>query len=589
MYTLKWDRAGASPLVRWALMQPLGDDPAFFQLWRVFESFWRLSRQFAFLREAWTATVFTAKFAVGFLHAFHMALAAVDRVLDERWMLSGSWFTISWDSLAIEDLKQMLAESWQQTICARLGHRKDYAGLQTIDVQVSFGSVRSPDKSTTELIATIQDGTFCTNHVFSKYDPDKAVSIADDWMTFSTAVFTVLSLLRFDSNMPKQFWNGRKPIEPRSKTKALAAWAVVEMASNQILSRGLVPGLTQSSDLAELCAAYSVLLWALRFGVSICIHSDSAYMADGLRVLRHLQAVPRKWKHQRFWKLVHDVLIQLDLTQWDVHKLYSHRDVVQAVSPLEEWWILGNAKADAAAAEAFESTSSAFRQTYTSLCEHHDFQVKRVQRQLAFLVDVAKFELEHRQSDVFGDEDITVGSLLVPRFPCTRGIVDQVELDVLEQLSDQHVFPFPVQFGKALLSYLFDLDMTASCARVVTGIELMAGFLAEGNQIPLQRFVDGKLIYEDPSAVCCGGLIRNTIATALKTFKVALAKFLSAAGVQFDFQQSSRPDIGLCVRHWSILIGWPDQCEAVVSKMVQGWFATRRYRKACDLARPLPG
>eukprot|EP00435_Cladocopium_sp_Y103_P012608 s4890_g3.t1 len=641
MYALKWDRAGASPLVRWALMQPLGDDPAFCQLWRVFESFWRLSWQFVFVREAWSSTVFHAKFNNGFLHAFHSALTAVDWVLDERWVLSGPWFTIFWDHLALEDLKRMLAEAWQQSICRRLEHRKDFHGLQTVDVAVSFGSFKTHDMATSELVATIQDGTFCTNSVFSKYDPDKAATCAhcgslDDlkhrclecprfsgirsehpravaeW-PLAPRAFTDHGLVErnpfllehwrnllmmeptFERFFVQPAGDGHHDVftdgtcrHPKCKVKALAAWAVVESSTNQILSQGLVPGLVQSSDVAELCAALSALHWALRFGVSVCIHSDSSYVVDGLRVLRQHRVVPRKWKHQHLWKHVLDATLQLDPAQWDCHKLYSHGDYAQASTLLDEWWILGNARADFAADGAFGEASPALWRTYIRLCDHHDLQVVRVQNQLAFLVAVAKFELEHQYEEEYDEENQVLSSFLIPRFVCDRSFVDQFELDVLDTLSDQQTAPFSVQFGRAVLNYMLDLDATATHSRFVTGIELMAGFLALGNCIPIQRFVDGHLVYEEPSAVRCGGLIRITMATALKTFKLALFQLLRAAAVQFEVQLTNRPDLGICVNHWSVYLGWPLQIESVASPLVRKWFSTRRYRRACDLARPFP-
>eukprot|EP00435_Cladocopium_sp_Y103_P045783 s1301_g13.t1 len=641
MYALKWDRAGASPIVRWALMQPLGDDPSFCQLWRIFESFWRLSRQFAFLRSAWSATVFTAKFNNGFLHAFRAALSVVDWILDEHWTLTGAWFTIPWDQLALEDLKLMLAEAWQQHMCSRLGHRKDFSGLSTIDVTVSFRSFKTTERATSELVATIRDGTFCTNNLFSKFDPCKSATCAhcgqvDDlrhrclhcpvltsvrarhpaavaeWSQADRA-FTDhglvernpfllehwRSLLLLDTTL-EQFYvlpfSGRRYdlftdgtcLEPKSKVKALAAWAVVDMTSNRVISRGLAPGLVQSSDLAELLAALSALLWALRFGVAICIHSDSSYVVDGLSVLRHVQTVPRKWKHQRFWKQVHDVVRQIDPAQWDVHKVYSHCDFALATSTLDEWWIQGNAKADSAAARAFDCADAAFWQNYTRLCAHHDAQVKRVQQQLAFLVAVAQFDLEHRNPDDIDDEDLAVGFLVVPRVVSNRVLADQFDLDVLEQLTDQHTAPFPVQFGRAVLSYLLDLDMVATHARHVTGVELMAGFIAAGNSIPLQRYVDGHLVFETPASVRAGGLVRITIATALQTFKRAVLQILRTADVQFQVQQSNRPDLNLMVNQWSLFVGWPDSTEVVVGPLVHGWFRTRPHRRACDLAKPFP-
>ena len=77
------------------------------------------------------------------------------------------------------------------------------------------------------------------------------------------------------------------------------------------------------------------------------------------------------------------------------------------------------------------------------------------------------------------------------------------------------------------MNFILDLDTAATHARYVTGIELMAGFIAAGNTIPLQRFVDGRLIFEEPNEVCAGGLIRITIATGLKTFKLAFNSHLA--------------------------------------------------------------
>eukprot|EP00435_Cladocopium_sp_Y103_P050318 s564_g15.t1 len=641
MYALKWDRAGASPILRWALMQPLGNDPSFCQLWRVFESFWRLSRQFAFLRSAWSATVFTARFTNGFLHAFRAALSLLDWILDDKWILTGPWFSIPWDHLALEDLKLMLAETWQQVMCSRLGHRKDFQGLSTIDVVVSFQSFKTNDRAVSELVATIQDGTFCTNNLFSKFDPSKPATCAhcgqvDDlrhrclhcpllakvrqqhvqavaeWPLAGRA-FTDhglvernpfllqhwRNLLELEPTLEKFFvhpapgkcydvFTDETCREPRSRVKALAAWAVVDMSSNQILSRGLVPGLVQSSDIAELMAALSALLWALRYGVAICIHSDSSYVVDGLKVLRSIHAVPRQWKHQRIWKQVLDVVRQLDSAQWETHKIFSHCDYALAASDIDEWWILGNAKADTAAGYAFDGVDAAFWRIYTGLCAHHDAQVKRVQTQLSFLVAVAQFDFDHRNGEDVDDECLPVASLLVPRVEATRALVDQFELDVLEQLTESQTAPFPVQFGKAVLSFLLDLDMTATHARYVTGLELMAGFVDAGHSIPLQRFVDGRLVYDDPASVRAGGLVRITIATALQTFKRAVLQILRSADVQFFTQQTNRPDLNLFVNQWSFFIGWPDHVEAVVGPLVRGWFETRPHRRACDLAKPIP-
>ena len=265
-----------------------------------------------------------------------------------RWLqLTGLWMGTGFF------LKLMVAEAWQQTICARLAHRKDFNGLPTINVAVSFGSFRTNDKAKAELIGTIQDGTFCTKNIFAKFDPEKPATCVHcgqlndlrhrclhcpvlagvrqqhgdavgEWQHAPRA-FTdhalvsrnpVLldycrNLLMLESILERflvqpchggyhHVFTDGSCLEPRSKIKALVAWAVVDMSSIMVISTGLVPSLVQSSDGAELLAVHSALLWALLFAVTACIHFDSSYVVDGLRVIHHLLAVPSKWKHQPF-------------------------------------------------------------------------------------------------------------------------------------------------------------------------------------------------------------------------------------------------------------------------------------------------
>ena len=120
-----------------------GQWSAYGQLRRVFESFWRLENvHFSSCgldcHGLWCQVQ-------QWFHSFQQALA--DWVLDENWVLSGPWCSLCWDHLSLDDLKIMLAEAWQQTICARVAHRKDSEGWPTIDVSLSFRSCRAQGKA----------------------------------------------------------------------------------------------------------------------------------------------------------------------------------------------------------------------------------------------------------------------------------------------------------------------------------------------------------------------------------------------------------------------------------------------------------
>ena len=50
MYALRWNRAGASPLIRWSWMQNPLVDPEFFQIWQALATWWRMFHAFPALK-----------------------------------------------------------------------------------------------------------------------------------------------------------------------------------------------------------------------------------------------------------------------------------------------------------------------------------------------------------------------------------------------------------------------------------------------------------------------------------------------------------------------------------------------------------
>ena len=644
MYALRWDRAGASPILRWALMQPLGFDPSYVQVWQVFSSFFRLVPLFPFVREAWIATATWVTGRNGILHAMQCALDMLGWTLDESWRLVGPWFELHWYDLTLDTLEVLVGHSWQQTICQRLTSRKDLAGLHTLDVHISFGSFKPSDLGTAELVSTVQDGTFCTNSTFAKYDPEKDASCTlcgvEDTLEHrcmhcprfahiravhpeATAMwysqpraFREHALVELNPFL-EQHWNNllhwNTGVEcfrylaperrlyhlftdgscqfPTSKVKRLAAWAVVELLDNRIISSGLLGGVVQSNDLAELTAAHSALRWAHRCSVAICIHSDSTFVVDGLTILKQLGYVPRHWRHQGTWADILETISQLDTAQWDVHHVFSHGDEVDASSELQEWWIRGNNFADATAGRVFQQLPTEFSHTYASLCAYHDVNSDLVNKQLAFLVAVAQFELHHRTPLQHDEEDVLLSTLQLPWFPNESRIFSQCPLEVLERTPVQLLQGFSAQFCRNLVQFLCDLDISASRARAVTGVELLLAFVhCSDGMIPFPRLVQGEMIYEDHHQSNTAGLMRHTMASALRVLKLALDRCSKIIDISFFDDPSNRVDLGLFkkLKHWSIFVGWPVDVENVVAPLVRTTFGHRPYRLASDLARPIP-
>eukprot|EP00438_Fugacium_kawagutii_P006440 Skav208839 [mRNA] locus=scaffold1193:177041:181282:+ [translate_table: standard] len=421
MQALKWDRAGANPVVRWALMLPLGYDPSFVQVWSVLSSFWRLCRLFPYVREVWCSFGYLVSSPQGILHSVHSALNLLSWTLDDQWNLYVSHFVLDWLTLSLESLRILVGHCWQQHMASCLPSRLDFHSLDSLDVTVSFSSFKAGNQADCELVATIQDGTFFVNKMKAKWDSSKQAdcprcnvpdtlrhrclecplyaavregfpSQVANWDQQSRA-FTEHGLVPANpfllehwrfllelDDCQEQFHfqptaGGHYELftdgtcsHPQSKLKRLAAWAVIGMDDNRIISRGPVQGLIQSIDVAELTAVCSAMRWALKYAVSICVHSDSQYVVDGLSFLRLQNFVPKHWKHQSIWLSLHEVMQQLEMGQWWAHKVYSHADISTASTSLEEWWISGNDKADKAALAANEDRSADFWRNSMSRC-----------------------------------------------------------------------------------------------------------------------------------------------------------------------------------------------------------------------------
>ena len=171
MRALHWDRAGASPHVRWSLMQMPQLDPEYYQLWQVLSTFWRMVHQFPLILELWVQSMDNPGFTgQGPLHAVVQCLGFLDWYLDAQLHLWIQHLRIDFWQLSLESLQLLLQYCWRQKVCLKIRHRKDFTGLHSINWLASFRSLTFPQMDVTELLATIQDGTFFTSQAKSHFD-----------------------------------------------------------------------------------------------------------------------------------------------------------------------------------------------------------------------------------------------------------------------------------------------------------------------------------------------------------------------------------------------------------------------------------
>eukprot|EP00438_Fugacium_kawagutii_P022223 Skav203956 [mRNA] locus=scaffold391:472720:477201:+ [translate_table: standard] len=637
MFALGWNRAGASPAVRWSLMQNPMLDPLFFQVWNVISNFWRLSKTYPLVRESWIPFFSSGHLSnQGVFHAFEMALQILDWLLDDTWTLHVRDLFLNWHQVSLDTLRQLAIFCWRQ----RVGReRSDFEGLQSIDVNVSFGSYKATTIAESELVATIQDGTFYLNKHLSKFDASKQATCAncgeEDTLEHRclrcpkyAAVRNehVEAIQQWDSSpyfaqhalveMNPFQWTHWKLLQALPDTRQdffagphhdglhhiftdgsckfpaspwkLAAWGVILMDSNRVLAQGVVPGLVQTSDLAELFAAHSALCWALHYGARICLHTDSQYVISGLDHLRRVGHVPGSWKYVHIWWQVLEVLHLLGDHMWDTHHVFSHQNCSSAANALQEWFIRGNANADSVPAQAQLLRPPDFEDNYQRLLAHDRCSRLKVRRQLQLLVAIAQTDLRNGVGMTEWDPEDTMISEL--GISCTENgqlLAQQVDSDFVQHIPRHLSGGFSFHFRQQLLRFVISCDMQAATSRFVSGLELLAAFMLSGDvSIPIPRKVGADIIYEDPVDVIGGGLIRVTFAGALSTLKKALFTVFNDSHVQCEWGRASRVDVGLLTSVWAIRIGWGDLLDGAVVSKLHSWASGRPWRYAYDFARP---
>ena len=635
MYALQWNRAGASPHVRWSLMQVPDLDPEFYQLWARLSTFWRMVRSFPLIQSLWADFLMNLPVpGQGPLHAVWQVLELLDWFIDHQmqlWIHDHSW---NFAFISLAELHLLAVEDWRQRVCTRIAHRADFQGLPSIDASVSF-SVSFPDSRLVGLLGTIQDGTFCSSFQFSKFSEEHSgfcskcqqedtlehralvcsrfASVraryarnVSEWTSLPTA-FTHHGLvpqnpflwhhwisLNALPDVRATFFVQPRPgllrhifvdgscTRPTSPRFALASWAVVSMHPREVIAGGPVHGLIQSNDRAEVMALHSAALWALQSGEVICAHSDSMYALDGFSFLQLHKYVPAKWCNSDLWDAVLATLLQLDSSTFTCQKVAAHQDLLQASCPEEEFLWTGNHFADRTARRYNELRSSCLMDNYNQLLAYDTRMRYRVRTQLCFLVDLADVNFQDAPLP-FDPEDELIAGLAESLVPNESQIAAQIFDFELMPTTDE----FPLVFVQTLVQWVAGLDIVATYQRPVTIVELVAGFqLDVGLELPIPFEVNGVRGFRQCSDVVGGGLFRSTLATAVAVFTRALEFLFQKLGIHVTWTTAARPSASILRPLKALVIGWPTDYISRIDGKIVSWCGNRPIRRANDLARP---
>ena len=139
MWAMKWNRPGASPLIRMSFMYGVSHDPGFHQVWETLKTFHRHIVVQPEARHWWAIFLASWNRVSGqgpmrkLFHVFETlgwSLAATGELVIDG-------ISRPWISCPLVLLKRLAERSWLQHVCRRLRVRQDFAGLDSVDVNIS--------------------------------------------------------------------------------------------------------------------------------------------------------------------------------------------------------------------------------------------------------------------------------------------------------------------------------------------------------------------------------------------------------------------------------------------------------------------
>ena len=635
---LGWRRAGASPWLRWSLMQDYDLDPEFFQLWCILRSFLRMASTSFLLQEQWNTFVSSAP-----LHGqgpFHSLRQALD-LLGWEWLgdlslIVGPW-VFNWKDIHEALLRQLLQYSWDDFVLQQLQARRDFQGISSISRRLSFqhSGLNLGDRA---LLGTLQDGTFFTAWQKGKFDVTQQAfcsrcGVEDDlahrcvtcpkyaqihasfpqsiaswsleppaftqhgllprnpelthWMTYLIGLPDYTEVFHFEP-MPGQtydlFVDGSH--ERVNEEVSFAAWSVVSNDLLCILSQGPLHGLIQTINRAELTAVLSALRWKLRARCVLRIWSDSSYVVSNWQHLLRARHIPAHWSNKDLWNQLLLLLDVLDLDTCSIHKVSAHGDYDLATNPFDEWICTGNDRADAAAKRSNWDRGPVF-DALLQAYQRHDATARRkgfAQREL--LLAVARFDL----NGVLPTEEVDLDECPLSELLLGRELNDCLIAAVLEpcmhttsviQHGQLSIDPSVLQ---AFAGWISSLDIAGSTKQFISLHELVIAYCIQLRAFPI-RTTEGrlqKLVH--PTDVFLGALARQTLAGSASVMRDLIDASFNFVQEEPPLQRRSRPLVGVLCPVWCLLVGWSVEIESVVSVALQK-FSSRPMRRVQDLAR----
>eukprot|EP00435_Cladocopium_sp_Y103_P025615 s3418_g6.t1 len=422
MRALKWNRAGASPLIRLGLLHH-ELDPAWYQMWRVIKLFRHQCLHNHTILDWWRtySAHFTEVDTHGPFGKVQEQLHSIGLVLDSDGRL---WFSengyIHLFSSPESLVRQLLLHHFHNSVAVQVSGRSGFEDLDGFDYSLTTCVDSQYPPAAQEQLQIVRDGAFFTNHAICKFDASKTnlcawchqpdtrehryttcsrydnvrarhqelFSFWDDlpasfrcyglvsknpWQLLLYEAFAALPDLtqRFEfmptGNVWHVFTDGSCD-NPTNLTEALASWSVVVAGSGPV-SAGPLQGLLQTILRAEITAVWSALSWAASHAGDLHLWIDNLTVVTHLRELLQGTANFHEFEHADLWQKIHR-LLHIMLPTVYVHKVASHLDPESSVGPVEDFARCWNDLADRQAKLANQQRPAFFQRVWQKFLDY---------------------------------------------------------------------------------------------------------------------------------------------------------------------------------------------------------------------------
>ena len=637
MKAMKWDRAGASQHVRLGILNVASLDPGYYQLFRCLTLFRRQCLRFPGLRQKWTTFLLHRHLreTPGPFAKLFEQLHQVNWNLDGNLML---WIHdrvgLSLLTCPLSVLKMVALQAWSDLKVRHLNVRQGFQDLDGVDLGcLSFvDSHFSPSQC--ELLNIVRDGSFFTGSHLSKFDNTisehcsicgvldspahryttctryaaarrQHVEVVAEWQTLPDSAklhglasrnpFQLLAwqalcglsdveesyeTCSYDGPILNAFLDGTCS-SPKNLEIALAAWAFEVVEQPHSHQAGPVPGLSQTINRAEIFALLRLLQWAVGYGGSLHIWSDSQYVVESFRMLQSNAFIPASFEHQDLWQQIL-ALSQSATCLLRVHKVASHQSALHHNDPLTSWASEWNERADVAARQANQQRPAWFEQVWQNYVKCWQTNRQMLLRLARFQLAVAEIDIARRpqiQSDELEPEHFGVQPFLQrscePTEPLFTQAIENLPVNWMHQLSESGEFSFLAY--RKLLDWALQIESHASSMILVSYVELCFSFRKSLGH-SLGHFYCG-----------AGGniFLSSTFSAELRIFKTIFRRFMRPLDLIESSEKIDLSELGVDVPLVGVMVPWSVEEFESVHDLIRRFVGSRRVKSPQGWARPM--